>query len=879
MKSQFAILLISSLLPFVAQSQITIQGTVRDTQQNESMNGVNVMIQEVGNPAIVGFSITDKDGQYRLRYQGEKDSLIISVSGFNIQKQSRIIARKNQTADFNVSFESIVLKEVKITPSKIRQTGDTINYLVDGFLDKNDRTIGDVLKKMPGIDVKESGQILYQNKPINKFYIEDLDLLQGRYGIATNNIQAKDVKSVQIMENHQPIKALKDRLLSEQAAINLKLKDSAKGTITATALLGAGASPFLWTGEISGMYFGKGKQNISTYKGNNTGNDVSVDLNSFYSYEANQIQENGLLNVQSPSSPAISRERYLFNRANAVTLNNLWKLEKDYQLNANIHYLNDRQEKSSLARTEYFLPGEESLRIEERLNSKLYANHANAEIQLNANKDQFHLNNLFKITGAWDNEQGDAVTDENIHQQLNKPYYGLNNTFEWMKNYDKTALSVSSFNGYSTLPHSLTVQPIPDVALLEQDATALCQEAILNRFASNTKVSLGFDHSRWKQSYEANFHADLQHLDSELYPDKTNLRRETPDFLRNDLQWNRLEGIFTPRYTYIYNDLRFSLNLPFNYTLLHINDRVMQEEKNNRRLYFNPSLVVQYKLSVFWDTYAYASYSNALGGIRGEYAGYIMQSYRNWIRNVGNLYESNTQNYSINLNYRNPLRSLFGNAGLNYFNRNANLLYGYDLDGILQVQTSMAKPNRSESVSAHFVVNQMIDAIASTIRLGGNYSLSASSQLAQGEIVKYQGKQYAVAPSITSKIQSWSSLSYRFTFAESRNIIRVGNSERKPIRTISQRVQLNFFPLQGLTINLEYEHFYNNAIVFGSRSLSFGDIGVRYNWKKMEFLLEYSNIFNAGQYVSASYNDVRSYYYAYDLRPAEVLLKIRFKVK
>jgi hypothetical protein len=63
-------------------------------------------------------------------------------------------------------------------------------------------------------------------------------LLQGRYGLATNNISAKDVAIVQIMENHQPIKALKDRSFSDQAAINLKLKDAAKGTLALSAMAG-----------------------------------------------------------------------------------------------------------------------------------------------------------------------------------------------------------------------------------------------------------------------------------------------------------------------------------------------------------------------------------------------------------------------------------------------------------------------------------------------------------------------------------------------------------------------------------------------------------------------------------------------------------------
>lgn len=38
-----------------------------------------------------------------------------------------------------------------------------------------------------------------------------MDLLQGRYGLATNNIPAKAVSVVQVLENYQPVKALQGK--------------------------------------------------------------------------------------------------------------------------------------------------------------------------------------------------------------------------------------------------------------------------------------------------------------------------------------------------------------------------------------------------------------------------------------------------------------------------------------------------------------------------------------------------------------------------------------------------------------------------------------------------------------------------------------------
>ena len=44
-------------------------------------------------------------------------------------------------------------------------------------------------------------------------------------------------------------------------------------------------------------------------------------------------------------------------------------------------------------------------------------------------------------------------------------------------------------------------------------------------------------------------------------------------------------------------------------------------------------------------------------------------------------------------------------------------------------------------------------------------------------------------------------------------------------------------------------------------------------------ILGYTNVFNTRRYVSASYSETSRYYYAYDLRPAKVLVKIKFKIK
>lgn len=191
-----------------------------------------------------------------------------------------------------------------------------------------------------------------------------IDLLQGRYGIATQNIAAKDVSTVQVMENHQPIKALKDKAFSDAAAINLKLKDSAKGTLTLTALAGAGYKPVLWNAELVAMYFAAGKQNISTYKGNNSGWSVAPEFRVHYEDERVRAGEGSPLSITEPSTPPVASKRFLYNTSNSVSSNLLFKINKDMELTVNTLYYNDRMEKEGYSLSEQFFPGDTSLRID-----------------------------------------------------------------------------------------------------------------------------------------------------------------------------------------------------------------------------------------------------------------------------------------------------------------------------------------------------------------------------------------------------------------------------------------------------------------------------------------------------------------------------------
>ena len=150
---------------------------------------------------------------------------------------------------------------------------------VDAFKSAGDKSIGDLLKKLPGVEVSESGGIKYQGEAINKFYIEGLDLLERRYGIATNNVPVDAVQNVEIIENHQPVQTLRDAVVSDKAAVNLRLKKDRMSRPVGTVTLGVGYSDeLLWLAEAFALSAGRDQQFIVMYKTNNAAKDIATEL-------------------------------------------------------------------------------------------------------------------------------------------------------------------------------------------------------------------------------------------------------------------------------------------------------------------------------------------------------------------------------------------------------------------------------------------------------------------------------------------------------------------------------------------------------------------------------------------------------------------------
>ena len=355
--NRFITYLIFLFVVVSAVAQVNVSGIVVDKESNEPLTGASVIVKGADGK-IKKYATSKGNGGFAMS--------LPSVAGCRLEVSMMSFAKQSIPLD-SVKFPltvymepgSTLLKEVTVKADRIREQGDTITYGVSAFAQAQDRSIGDVLKRMPGINVEQSGKIQYQGEYINKFYIEGSDLLGGKYGIATNGISHEDVGAVEVMENHQPMQVLSGISFSDKAAINLKLKNKAKATWSFHGDAGGGYSwqpdGAIWDGELFAMAVMPNFQNITTIKTNNIGEDLSAQATDFFASRRG-TDLSRYVGVSLPGVPNLSRKRTLFNRSALVSTNALWKLGRG-EVKAQIDYSFNRVTAEAANVTTYFLDG------------------------------------------------------------------------------------------------------------------------------------------------------------------------------------------------------------------------------------------------------------------------------------------------------------------------------------------------------------------------------------------------------------------------------------------------------------------------------------------------------------------------------------------
>ncbi len=676
----FLIQLFLGLFPLCGNAQTILQGTVTDSVGN-ALEGINILVSKPAKSIVLAFSVTDNLGHFQVKLQSTSDSLEIRTSSINYRNELCVVENKNQKLTFVLSPEVKQLKEVVIRGAPVTRHGDTIDYSVYAFADQKDRVLADVLKKMPGIEVDQDGKIYYQGRPIQKYYIEGMDLLGGRYNLVNNNLPYTSVSSVQILENYQPKKILRGKIPTNRTSINIKLKKDVTATGTVTA--GAGLAPFLWDVNITPMVFSKKQQLIVSYQTNNTGNDVSRDLNRLTIEDLTDALENNLdrredmLDIKELPTPDFSRNYYLFNNVHLINSNYLFKTKNEYQIRVNISYLNDVQQSNGLISTTYFLPSD-TLSVAESIRNSHYFNSLQSNVTIEKNTSKLFLKNSLQLKSYWDSKRGLVDNDSTrIDQNLKNPYHLVENKFQVILPFGKQFVTLSSVSSYSKEPQKLQINPGQFEGILNtgNPYIGINQYSNITKFYTHNFIAMGLVKKNWKFNSKLGFQYQDQKLNTSLQKViDGNSEILGTDFL-NHLNLNRAKSYFQTDVYYETKKLKVSVKFPVSILVLKLSDVQHNREQSVRKILAEPLMFVEYDRNAFWKFTASAGYHVNFGTNGQVYYGYILKNYQLLqIRNVP-IPETQNQQYFVKAEYSNPLNSLFANFGYNFSVSEQNLIY------------------------------------------------------------------------------------------------------------------------------------------------------------------------------------------------------------
>ncbi len=879
--------IICALLIFFTNSlfaQIVVSGKITSSN-DQPIPGASIVFIKQKESTIHAYSISDNNGMYRITSNAAFDSLNIKVSAIGFAEMIKPLTHQSQIINFTLVEKATELPTVKVKSNPISVQGDTTNYKVDAFATSQDRVIGDIIAKLPGIEIDPGGTIKYNGKPISNYYINGLDLLESRYGIANDNIPYDLVDKVQVLNNHQPIKVLDSLKNSNNPAINIQLKKKGMNKFIGTAKAGIGLPFFLSDDAIAGMQFKNDFQFITAYKYNNTGLRLENELNQqFIIQDINEpkpenMKEN-LVSLITLPKPLLQESRYLFNNNHLLHFSALKVLKNAGQIKFNLGFINDYDKNTGSNATTLFLPAD-TIKFIENQKTAINANKLNGDFYYTLNKKNKYIQNASKIQVDFDNERGSVENTGNVYQSLKSPFYEVENNFLMLTPIKKKLVSFKSSTILNRTPQELSIQPGQFQEVFNQSLPydQIIQNVILDKFTSDNSMSFTTKLGRLQQELNIGGQYIYKQLQSSLLKENNQIIYHLNDSFQNKLNWQNIRLYFNGNSTIKINKKQLFVSLPVELNNISANNKIDFVNRNKSYLFFNPNVAFTFPFGSFFSTEINYNHRNSLGNFVQTTPGFILTNYRTVNQNDTLLPLQKLDNISVSNYFKNPLDGLFCNIALSYSNTKNNIIYKQSYDNIFSKTTAIQYANSSELFLLSGRVNKYFFTSKTNISIAGNYTWNKSLHILQNDFANIYSNGVTFSAKIDYDHFNFMSVQNNSIFNFFSNSIEPFTKSRSAFSSFQfqEKLKLYFF-LSKKTIlyfNSEYYSFSGKNSV--SNNYYFGDAGIKFTYKKIDLELACNNITNNKYFIMQSVSDNFKEITQTQIRTRTLILKCYFK--
>lgn len=356
-----AAILLLFVLPAGAQ-QYTVKGKVVDTFNYKTIAKASVSLVRASDSVLSTFTRTANDGSFVLKPDTAGVYFLIVAYPQFLDYIDKITVSKPLTdvGEVSVFSRSTLLNEfvLKQNTGSIKIKGDTVEYMADSFAVRENATVEELLKKLPGLTVDKNGKVTAQGEKVQKILVDGEEFFSDDPAVVTKSLAAKTVESVQVYDKKS------DQALftgiddgQKEKTINLKLKENMKKGAFGKVSLGGGTDGFYENQVMLNAF--KGKRQFSVF------GILSNTANVGLSWEdARKYGTGGSGNVQFSDDGVITTfsgdESYSGNGlpqvgTGGIHYANKWNDGKEH-VSANYRGMNQNIESINNTITQYILP-------------------------------------------------------------------------------------------------------------------------------------------------------------------------------------------------------------------------------------------------------------------------------------------------------------------------------------------------------------------------------------------------------------------------------------------------------------------------------------------------------------------------------------------
>ncbi len=852
-----------------AQERRVVTGTV--TEANGTAIGGVVVKALDGKGKIVAFATTDTKGNYRLKIPAEAKIAKVNFAAMGYEATDQQLAAGATRLDAKLGAAPYVLPEVEAEIPPIRTKGDTIKYSVDAFKSETDRNIEDVIKKLPGISVSSNGAISYQGRPINAFYIEGLDMLKGRYAMATRNISPEDVASVDVYQHHQRLRMLEDISPSENAALNLTLKKRGLTRPRGYVAAGGGADmegDALWKGELFGMMIGAQTQMMATAKGNNAGASYENESASKFDNTAPSTIASNLWSERPFGSAPLADERFAGNTSVSATFNSIRKLGQYSNLSAGLAFGHEAKQFSNSEEISYGgVSGPLSDFFQETEN-RLRTNTLAANVNFFNNGKTSNLSEDLAVSADFtENSYGVASSDADLRQHNRIRSYSVANSISGMLRRGMQIWSFSSKIGFADTP-------VARMGVNPAESAPYAQEMRASHFVTSERASSSwFIGGDFSLGLALGFDADWQRFRSEA---EGTLPTSTPN---NDAEGYKIGLTATPTLLWQPDKIgKFSLIVPLKEQFIGYKSGSRDLLPATQRFDACATLTYSRIFSSYLQANANLRYDKAYGSLQDFILNPVYTSWRTLASpGSGILGVTKTKSAGFGIDWKRPQSALFAHFRGSYARNEFNSISSSSLESDELISSRSTGKSTRDIAMADASVSKRISSLRTTASLSFGAQFSSSLMLRQEEPMKFRSEVYNVAVSFRSNPCSW--LDFDLTGSYSTMSMKTtpgGKPSRLPAANVFLRSSV--IPCRYLEIWVRPEFNGRQTTDAGFRRDFFLDAGCRTRVGLVELELQARNLTDRRTLSYSAFNAIDTYTYSFRLRPLELLLsaKINF---